>query len=160
MRIYNTGSCGYLSGVRTRSVIWGFWCQKQVYLAPKSLYNMMLYTVGRSGYALSKWETKLYCSAISHCTSWTHTQNAPCIQGIDCYARIYIVDQTLMTLKNNRAPLLFYVKLCATFQSHRGIQTGVTVWKCEIQVKIGDFCPLWPWNLTDDLEKRQDTSPK
>ena len=105
-----------------------------------------------------------------------------------------------MTLKNNRAPLLHYVKLCASFQSHWWIQTGVTVWKLSIQVKIdislsrvtlkfdgwpwktighlfyatssfmhnflqfGNttfwtklmifFCPVWPWNLTDDLDKQ------
>ena len=110
-------------------------------------------------------------------------------------------------LKNNRAPPLYYVKLCASFQSHRWIQTGVTVRKRSIWVKIGDFlssvtskfdgwpwktigyifsatssfvhhfiaiyqfktelqsgnakfwlktaifCPVWPWKLTDDLEK-------
>ena len=32
-----------------------------------------------------------------------------------------------VTLKNNRAPLLYYIKLCAAFQSHWYIQTGVTV---------------------------------
>ena len=32
-----------------------------------------------------------------------------------------------MTLKNNRAPLLCYLKLCAWFQSHLWIQTRVTV---------------------------------
>ena len=31
-----------------------------------------------------------------------------------------------MTLKNNRAPLLCYGKLCAAFESHQWIQTGVT----------------------------------
>ena len=113
-----------------------------------------------------------------------------------------------MTLKNNRAPLLYYYKLGASFQIHRWIQTGVTVRKPSIQVKIGDFlsrvtlkfngwpwkttghlfyvassfvhhfiaigklkfklqsgnaqfrsksaifCPMWPWNLMDDLEKQ------
>ena len=44
-----------------------------------------------------------------------------------------------MTLKNNRAPLLYYIKLCAAFQSHWHIQTEVTVWKFSIPVKIGDF---------------------
>ena len=34
-----------------------------------------------------------------------------------------------MTLKNNRAPLLFYFKLCASFRSHWWIQTWVTVRK-------------------------------
>ena len=44
-----------------------------------------------------------------------------------------------MTLKNNRALVLYYIKLCATFQSHWYIQTGVTVRKRTIRVKIGDF---------------------
>ena len=114
-----------------------------------------------------------------------------------------------VTLKNNRAPLLCYFKLYASFDSYQWIQTGVTVHKCPIQVKInfflscvtlkfdrwpwktighlfyttssfvhhfvdiyvnsiwsyssemsnfgqnqGFFCPVWPWNLTDDLEKQ------
>ena len=113
-----------------------------------------------------------------------------------------------MTFKNNRAPLLYYVKLCASFQIHWWIQPGVTVWKHSIWVKIGNilsrvtlkfdgwpwktighllytpssfvhhfkaiceftlesqsgnaqfgsksaiFCSMWPWNLTDDLEKQ------
>ena len=44
-----------------------------------------------------------------------------------------------MTLKNNRAPLLCYFKLCASFCSHWWIQTGVTVWKRPIWVKFCDF---------------------
>ena len=57
-----------------------------------------------------------------------------------------------MTLKNNRAPLLYYIKLCALFQSHGWIQTGVTVQKRSIRVKIGNFLSHetlkfdgWPW---------------
>ena len=100
------------------------------------------------------------------------------------------------------------IKLCAAFQIHRWIQTGVTVRKCPILVKISNFlsrmtlkfdgwlwktigqfsyaasrfvhhfiaigelklelqsgnsrfgsksstfCPVWPWNLTYDLEKQ------
>ena len=53
-----------------------------------------------------------------------------------------------MTLKNNRAPLLCYFKLCASFHNHLSIQTGVTV--CQNQ---WFFCPVWSWNLTCDLEK-------
>ena len=117
-----------------------------------------------------------------------------------------------MTLKNNRAPLLCYSKLCAAFRSHWWIQTGVTDRKRSIQVKIDDFFSrvtlifdgwpsktighlffatssfvhhfvaigefklgllsgnaqpgsnstifraVWPWNLTDDLQKPQGTS--
>ena len=44
-----------------------------------------------------------------------------------------------MTFKNNRAPLLCYFKLCASFQCHRLIQTGVTVRKRLIWVKIDNF---------------------
>ena len=56
-----------------------------------------------------------------------------------------------MTLKNNRAPLLCYFKLCASFHSHQMIQTGVTIRKCQIWVKIGDFfvqCDLEIWQMT------------
>ena len=60
-----------------------------------------------------------------------------------------------MNLKNNRTPLRCYVKLCASFQNHQWIQTEVTVRKHSIRVKIGDlFCPVWPWNLMDEFEKR------
>ena len=57
-----------------------------------------------------------------------------------------------MTKKNNRAPLLCYFKLFASFRSHLWIQTGVTVRKRLIWVKIEDFlsrvtlkCDGWPW---------------
>ena len=113
-----------------------------------------------------------------------------------------------MTPKNNRAHLLCYFKLFASFRSHWWIQTGVTVWKRLIWVKIDDFfsrvtlkfdgwpsktighlfyatssfvqhfvaadelkldlqsgnawfwskstifLAVWPWNLTDDLQKQ------
>ena len=61
-----------------------------------------------------------------------------------------------MTLKNNRAPLLCYFKLCASFRSHWWIQTGVTVRKRPIWVKIDDFFSCvtfkfdgWPWKTTE-----------
>ena len=55
-----------------------------------------------------------------------------------------------MTLKNNRAPLLYNIKHCAAFQSHWYIQTGVTVQKRAIRVKIGDFVQyhLENWRMT------------
>ena len=63
-----------------------------------------------------------------------------------------------MALENNRACLLYYIKLCASFQIHRWSQTWVTVRKCSIWVKICDFsCPAWPWNWMDDLKKQQGT---
>ena len=44
-----------------------------------------------------------------------------------------------MNLESNRASLLCCFKLCATFHSHRWIQTGVTVRKRPIWVKLDDF---------------------
>ena len=44
-----------------------------------------------------------------------------------------------MTQKNNRAPLLCYLKLFASFHSHWWIQTGVTVRKPLIWVNIDAF---------------------
>ena len=59
-----------------------------------------------------------------------------------------------MTLKNNRTPLLCYFKLCASFCSHWWMQTGLTVRKCQIWIKINDLLAVRPWNLTDDLKKQ------
>ena len=63
-----------------------------------------------------------------------------------------------MTLKNARAPLLCCFKLCASFHSHRWIQTKVTVRKRSIRVKIGDLLsPVtlkfdrWPWKIIEHL---------
>ena len=44
-----------------------------------------------------------------------------------------------MTLQNNRAALLCYFKLCASFHTHWCIQIWVTVRKRSIRVKIDDF---------------------
>ena len=72
----------------------------------------------------------------------------------------YDLEIWRMTLKNNRAPLLCYFKLCVSFRSHWWIQTEVTVRKRQIWVKIDDFLAVWPWNLTDDLEKQKGSSRK
>ena len=63
-----------------------------------------------------------------------------------------------MTLKNSRAPLLCYFKLCASFQSYWWIQTGVTVRKRQIWVKINDLFSRvtfkfdgWPWKSIGHL---------
>ena len=57
--------------------------------------------------------------------------------------------------KNNRAPPLCHFKLCALFHSHLWIQTGVTVQKHSIQVKIRDFfvqsdLEIWWMTLTNN----------
>ena len=60
--------------------------------------------------------------------------------------------------KNNRPPLLCCFKLCASFHSHRWIQTKVTVRKRSIRVKIGDLLSRvnlkfdgWPWKAAGHL---------
>ena len=57
-----------------------------------------------------------------------------------------------MTLKNNRASLLCYIKLCASLQSLRWIQTGVIIRKHPIWVKkkLIFFVPCDPeiWQIT------------
>ena len=64
-----------------------------------------------------------------------------------------------ITSKNYRAPLRHHIKLCAVSQTLRWIQTGVTVRKRSIRVKIGNFlsvpCDLeidgWPWKTIGHL---------
>ena len=59
------------------------------------------------------------------------------------------VEIRRMTLKNNRAPPLCYLKLCASFRSHLWIQTGVTVRKRPKWGKICfDLCDIDLWPLT------------
>ena len=60
-----------------------------------------------------------------------------------------------MTLKNSRAPLLWYLNLCASFHTH---------WrKFKLELQSGTpqpgsnstiFRAVWPCNLTDDLQKQ------
>ena len=63
-----------------------------------------------------------------------------------------------ITLKNNRAPLLCYFKLCAWFHNHQWFQTGDTVRKPPIWVKIDKFYScvtlqfhVWPWKTIGHL---------
>ena len=63
-----------------------------------------------------------------------------------------------VTPRNNKTPLLYYTKLCASFQIHQWIQIGVTVRKRPIWVKIDDFFrpvslqfDVWPWKTIEHL---------
>ena len=51
-----------------------------------------------------------------------------------------------VTLKNNEAPLLYYVKLCASFQIHWWSQTWVTPWKRSSRVGKNDL-EIWRTTL-------------
>ena len=61
-------------------------------------------------------------------------------------------------LKNNRAPLLYSIKHCALFQSHWWIQTGVTVWKCSIRVKISNLFGYMTSKFDGRPSKKFDTT--
>ena len=144
--------------------------------------------------------------------NWSYSPEMP---NLDQHRRFFEpcdLEIWQMTFKNNRAPLVCYFKLCASFRSHWWIQTGVTVRKRLIWVKIDDlfsrvslkfdgwpsktighlfyatssfvyhfiaigefklelqsgnaqsgsnltlFRAVWPWNLTDDLQKQWGTS--
>ena len=63
-----------------------------------------------------------------------------------------------MTLKNNRAPLQSYFKLCASFRSHRWFKTGDQSGNPQFGSKSMIFRAVWPCNLTYDLEKQLGTS--
>ena len=55
----------------------------------------------------------------------------------------------LMAIKNDKAPLLRYIKLCASFQNHQRIQTGVTVRKrlSWVMTSVTLTFDLWPWSF-------------
>ena len=58
-----------------------------------------------------------------------------------------------MTPKNNRTCFLYYIKLCASFQIHPWIQTGVTVWKRPIwNRQLFEPCDheIWRMNLKNN----------
>ena len=58
-----------------------------------------------------------------------------------------ILEILQMTLKNNRAPLLSNIKLCASFHHHIWIQTGVTVrkWLSWVLTSVTLTFDLWTW---------------
>ena len=67
---------------------------------------------------------------------------------------LHDLEITWMTSKNNRAPLLGNIKLCALFPSHPWFPTRVKIRKRSIQVKIVDFLSAvtlkferWPWKI-------------
>ena len=61
-----------------------------------------------------------------------------------------------MTSKNNRAPALCLFKFYALLHSHRWIQIGVKPETLNSGQNQWFVCPLWLWNLTDDLEKHRE----
>ena len=73
------------------------------------------------------------------------------------YFVLYDLKIWRMTLENNRTPFLYYIKLCAPFQTHLWSQTWVTVWKHSIRVKFFFLSRVtmkfdgWPWKTIGHL---------
>ena len=78
-------------------------------------------------------------SKLSVNSNWSYSSEMPNLGQNRWFFVPCDLEILWMTLKNNRAPLLCYFKFCASFHSHWWIQTGVTVWKCPIWIKIDDF---------------------
>ena len=72
-------------------------------------------------------------------SNWSYSPEMPNLGQIRQFLEPCDLAIWCMTLKNNRAPLLCYFKLYASFHSHRWIQAGVTVPKRPIWVKIDNF---------------------
>ena len=103
---------------------------------------------------------KLYASLPSH--RWIQAgvtvRKHPIWVKIDDFFEPCDLAIWCMTLKNDRAPLLCYFKLCASFRSHQWFQTWVTVRKRPIWVKFDEFESRvtlkfdgWPWKTIGHL---------
>ena len=134
----------FLSSVTLKFDRWPWKTIEHLFYAASSFVHHAANLVARSRYCHCHWTLLKLVNVRKH----------PIWVKIDFFA-LRDLEIWWMTLKNNRASLLYYIKLCASFQSHWWIQTGVTVRKCSIRVKIGNFCPVWPQNLTEDLEQEQ-----
>ena len=47
--------------------------------------------------------------------------------------------------------LLYFIKLCESFQTHRIIQTGITVGNIQFGSTSASFLPVWPWKTKGRL---------
>ena len=72
-------------------------------------------------------------------SNWSYSPETPNLGQIRRFLEPCDIAIWRMILKNNRAPLPCYFKLCASFRSHWWIQNGVTVQKRPIWVKFDGF---------------------
>ena len=91
-------------------------------------------------------------------SNWSYSPETPNLGQIRRFLEPCDLEIWRMTLKNNRAPLLSNIKLYVSFHHHMWIQTGVTVRKRSIWVKIGNFLPCvtlkfdgWPCKTIEHL---------
>ena len=59
-----------------------------------------------------------------------------------------------MTLKNNRTPLLRCFKFVHHFITISEFKLKLQSGNAQFGSKSAIYCPVWPWNLMDDLEKQ------
>ena len=72
-------------------------------------------------------------------SNWSYSPETPNLGQIRRFLEACDLEFWPMTLKNIRAPLLCFFKLCAAFCTHWWIQIGVTVRKRPIWVKFNEF---------------------
>ena len=85
-------------------------------------------------------------------SNWSYSLETPNLGQIRRFLEPCDLEIWRMTLQNDRAPLLCYFKLCASFCSHWWIQTGVQSGNAQFGSNLTIFRAVWPWNLTDDPE--------
>ena len=82
-------------------------------------------------------------------SNWSYNPETPNLGQIRRFLEPCDLEIWWMTLKNNRAPLLSNIKLCASFHCHMWIQTGVTVRKrlSGVLTSVTLTFDLWPWSF-------------
>ena len=82
-------------------------------------------------------------------SNWSYSPETPNLGQSRRFLEPCDLEIWLMTLKNNRAPLLSNIKLNASFHHHMWIQTGVTVRKrlSWVVTSVTLTFDLWPWPL-------------
>ena len=80
-------------------------------------------------------------------SNWSYSPETPNLGQIQRFLEPCDLEIWRMTLKNNRAPLLCCFQLCAWFQCHMWIQTGVRVRKrlSWVLTSVTLNFDLWPW---------------
>ena len=90
--------------------------------------------------------------------NWSYSPETPNLDQNRRFFQPCDLEIWQLTLKNNRAPLQSFIKLCASFHHHIWIQTGVTVrkrlnWVLTSVTLTFDLGP-WPfaWTIPLSLE--------
>ena len=84
-------------------------------------------------------------------SNWSYSPETPNLGQIRWFLELCDLEILQMTLQNNRAPLLCYFKLCASFHTHWWIQTGVNSPETPNLGQVCRFlapCDLEIWRMT------------